>query len=564
MNSAPLLATMLAGRELLGRSNPRLLDWSTRQWRAWREREQSPHAFGAMPRFIAVAALTCLDDLRLHAGLMQLLHLPGLRANLVLTLPSNDALEVARSQARREAWLGLVAMVAEADWPALQAGFAPDQPLALFPGPTMLTASELATARALLEAPGSGDSVDIEYVIVRRAGDLGSVQAHTTLPGALGRLLAIDPDALGIAESNDQPRSECATAARQASIRHEGGRVDLPPLQKGDELLVIACPDHGSAQSIARLSGDIHEGQRQVRLFPPAALLTTRPQRLRIEMRRGEGAVTASDLLFHVPPARLEPWMLSAFLNRGGAGNPVVQAFAEGTGCRLAFAEDEPEILRDIPIVWGVLRQSDRILDQAKRQSLYYFYIDHAYFDRGHCKSYRIARNAYEAGPVRACPSDRFDALGVVTGPWRKGGHEIIVCPPTEYFMQAHGCPDWLETTLTKLNAVTDRPIVVRTKPQHAEAAVPLPQALETAHALVTHSSNVAIEAACLGTPVFVSPMSAAAPVGRTDLDGIETPAYPDRAAWLAHLAYNQFSFEEIGDGRAWRMLRELECRELA
>jgi hypothetical protein len=116
---------------------------------------------------------------------------------------------------------------------------------------------------------------------------------------------------------------------------------------------------------------------------------------------------------------------------------------------------------------------------------------------------------------------------------------------------------------LATLARVTDRPIVVRAKPQPGEAAVPLPQALETAHALVTHSSNVAIEAACLGTPVFVSPASAAAPIGRTDLDAIESPAYPDRAAWLAHLAFNQFSFEEIGDGRAWRMLLELEGREL-
>ena len=82
------------------------------------------------------------------------------------------------------------------------------------------------------------------------------------------------------------------------------------------------------------------------------------------------------------------------------------------------------------------------------------------------------------------------------------------------------------------------------------------------AHALVTHSSNVAIEAACLGTPVFVAPTSAAAPVGRVDLADIEMPIYPDREPWLAHLAYNQFSFEEIRSGEAWRMLLELEERD--
>jgi len=80
----------------------------------------------------------------------------------------------------------------------------------------------------------------------------------------------------------------------------------------------------------------------------------------------------------------------------------------------------------------------------------------------------------------------------------------------------------------------------------------------------VTHSSNVAIEAVCLGTPVFVSPSSAAAPVGRTDLSAIEDPVYPDRQPWLAHLAYNQFSYDEILEGDAWRMLLELEQRDFA
>lgn len=339
--------------------------------------------------------------------------------------------------------------------------------------------------------------------------------------------------------------------------------VDLPPLSHADEAVVAVDVGAGAEQAIARLWGGLHSGRRRVRLAPPAILLATRPRRISIEVLGEDGCRAQSDYSFHVAPDQLQPWMLSAFLNRGGAGNPVVQAFAEGAGCRLAYAEDEPDVLRDIPVVWGVLRQSDRILDQAKRQSLYFYYIDHAYFDRGHGHNYRIARNAYEAGAVRACPPDRVDALGLDIRPWRKGGREIIVCPPTEYFMKAHDCADWLETTLARLKASSDRPVVVRTKPRPGEAATPLPQALETAHALVTHSSNVAIETVCLGTPVFVSPASAAAPVGQTDIERIETPAYPDRAAWLAHLAYNQYSFDEIGDGRAWRMLRELECRDL-
>lgn len=254
--------------------------------------------------------------------------------------------------------------------------------------------------------------------------------------------------------------------------------------------------------------------------------------------------------------------MVTCYLNRGGAGNPMVRAFAEGIGCALRYAEDETGPRPGVPIVWGVLRNSDRVVAYARQLEQYFFYIDHAYFSRGHGSNYRITRNRYEAGRVRKCPPDRLAAHEIAPKPWRKGGSNILVCPPTDYFMAAHNCRDWLEKTMETLRLHTDRPIVVRLKPKPGETVEPLDQAFRRAHALVTHSSNVAIEAAIAGTPIFVSPSSAAAPIGLTDLTKIEQPVYPDREAWLAHLAYSQFSFEEIRSGTAWRMLLEWEERE--
>lgn len=562
MSSTRLLTNCLAARNMLESQNARLLDWTERQWQRWLERERSGGGPTWKSSLVLVAALTCLDDLRLHVGLMQLLQLREVRAAPILTFPGDDALNIASAEARREGWQALVVMIADAQLPAALAELEPDQHLAVFRQPVLMTEAELSAVEALLKGSDSAKNSKVEHMFIGLARDWRP-QGVAAGTASLARLAVADAEVLGEACPVEEALKPVAEMSRVNDLRLAGGKIDLPVLGRGDELLVMACQDD-KAEVIAHLAGRLAGGQRQVRVRVPAPLLTTVPQRVLIELRRAEAGSSTTNLEFFVPPSRIEPWMLSAFLNRGGAGNPVVHAFALGTGCRLAYAEDEPEILRDIPVVWGVLRQSDRILDQAKRQSLYFFYIDHAYFDRGHGKSYRIARNSYEAGPVRICPSDRFQALNVQILPWRKGGREIIVCPPTEYFMQAHGCQDWLETTLAKLEAVTDRPVMVRTKPKPDQAAVPLAQALESAHAVVTHSSNVAIEAACLGIPVFVSPTSAAAPVGLTDLDAIETPVYPDREPWLAHLAYNQFSFEEIGDGRAWNMLRELEERDLA
>jgi hypothetical protein len=447
MSAHAPIAAMLAARHALERSNPELLAWSRAQWQTWLQKEQRETGTASA---VAVARLTCLEDLPCHVGLMRILAGAAIRPPLVLTFPTEEMARLARSQARREGWGGLVRMVAEAESGELLPLLAGDAQLFAFPAPALAPTATFDTSH-----------------------DDG-------LNAAFRELFSLDP-------------------------------TKLPPP-------------------------------------PPSAGLAQ--------------VAEAAQPVLQVLPTQLKPWMLSAFLNRGGAGNAVVRAFAQGVGCRIAFAEDEPDVLHDIPVVWGVLRGSDRIVAQAKAQLLHFFYIDHAYFDRGHGKSYRITCDRYEAGPVRRCPSDRIDALKVEVRPWRKFGREIIVCPPTDYFMAAHGCSDWLETTLATLRSVTDRPIVVRQKPQPGEDTVPLVEALETAHALVTHSSNVAIEAACLGTPVFVDPASAAAPIGRTDLSQIEDPAYAERHAWLAHLAYNQFAFDEIQNGRAWKMLLELEERE--
>ena len=40
-------------------------------------------------------------------------------------------------------------------------------------------------------------------------------------------------------------------------------------------------------------------------------------------------------------------------------------------------------------------------------------------------------------------------------------GSKIIVCPPTDYFCEAHGTYGWLDSTLKQLKTYTDRKIVI-------------------------------------------------------------------------------------------------------
>jgi hypothetical protein len=482
MSSHEFAAGMLAWRRALEARHPQIAAAVSAELTKWLQVQRQEPADVSKPLLIVLAHVSCLEDLNAQVGIAQMVAFSDLRCSIVLTLPTQALTGIARQQARRNGWGGLLTII-EAE-----------------PSPAKRTKREAWPA------------------------------AEQSLGGA-------------------------ASPAK---------RLSIPALGVGDELIVRTAREPFHSDVIERRPARLLSASEPFAIRLPGNMLGPAPRMVRVEAHKPDGTVVGDRALVQVLPSQLEPWMISCFLNRGGGGNPVVRAFANAIGARLAYAEDEPPVLQDISVVWGVLRDSDRILAQAKAQSLYWFYIDHAYFDRGHRRSYRITRNRYEAGAIRRCPSDRIAELGIDTRPWRKGGREIIVCPPTDYFMQAHGSSDWLETTLATLKSVTDRPVIVREKPKEGETAVPLPTALETAHALVTHSSNVAIEAVCLGTPVFVALTSAAAPVGLTDLSKIEEPVYPDRDEWLSHLAYNQYSFEEIADGRAWKMLLELEERELA
>jgi hypothetical protein len=170
---------------------------------------------------------------------------------------------------------------------------------------------------------------------------------------------------------------------------------------------------------------------------------------------------------------------------------------------------------------------------------------------------YRITHRGMSPVLLLRNPEPR-PALRVAMRRWRKDGRHVVLALPGETLGRAIGLdvPGWIATIGARLRAATDRPIRVRPK----YSRVPLAGDLRDAWALVTHSSNVAVDAVICGIPVFVAPTSPAAPAGRTDLD-IEHPAMPDRDAWWASLTCQQFTLSEMADGTAWRLMRQIAAQ---
>lgn len=321
----------------------------------------------------------------------------------------------------------------------------------------------------------------------------------------------------------------------------------------------------GHTGAIATISHSWLDRRQSVQRVEPMLMASVRPQqRIWFDLPAREAIGTAVVKCGNVR-RDLQASRVTCYANRSGPGNDLVLGFALGHGCRLSYAEDHD--FDDMPgtaLVWGILRGSDRVVASAVENGRSFLYCDHAYFNRGHLRNYRIILNGHATTRMRDCPDDRTAALGVSLKPWRETGSHILLCPPTDHFLRAHGCPNWVANTLSTLRHCTDRPIVLRNKPKPGEPTRTLEEDLENCHALVTHSSNAAVEAVVAGIPVFVDPACAAIGVGCSDFSRIEHPLTPDRRLWLANLAYTQFSFEEILRGEALSIIRDYWDMEAA
>jgi hypothetical protein len=230
----------------------------------------------------------------------------------------------------------------------------------------------------------------------------------------------------------------------------------------------------------------------------------------------------------------------------------------------------------EIAVFYGFDRNLQKVMRDYRAAGKAVVYVDLGYWNRregGPLHGYhKVSVNgrhptAYFQGTKHS--ADRFDRLGIAIQPWKPAGRHIIVAGMSAKGAEAEGFDPhaWEEWTIEELRNVTDRPIIYRPKPSWIEARpIPgskfapglddLPGLFVDCHAVVTHHSNVAIDALMAGIPAFVTDGPATALCFR-DLERIESPWRPDGRAQFAYdLAHAQFKVSEMRDGTVWRHLK--------
>ena len=236
----------------------------------------------------------------------------------------------------------------------------------------------------------------------------------------------------------------------------------------------------------------------------------------------------------------------------------IMSSLAHGWGDKAQIVRGAPPQDQSAFAVWGHLWLAESIIPPAIKDNRPFWFIDNGYWkaarddpENGH---YRLTYRGRAPVALNKPDYERGAASGVKIKPWRKSGRHVVIATQSNQFGRPFGidAPAWAASIEQRVRQHTDRPVVVRPK----GSLRPLSADLRDCWALVTHSSNAAVEAVALGIPVFVEPDSAAAQVGNRDLSDMENPLMPDgREQWWNSLMCQQFSLGEMHDGTAYRHL---------
>jgi hypothetical protein len=243
-----------------------------------------------------------------------------------------------------------------------------------------------------------------------------------------------------------------------------------------------------------------------------------------------------------------------------------VERFAQG--CNGITVSSQEAVLTSTTHPWCIRGMKfTGLVQQAWQEKRTFYYIDNGYFGNQSRKNYfRIIKNhVHDIRPVIQRDNTRLIQCPGVNTKSFTPGRKILLAPPSpkSFTLWNINQDQWIEDTVAQIKQHTDRPIEIRLKRIREERLVEntMEQALaDDVHCLVTYNSVAAVEAVILGKPAIVLGPNAAAQVASCSIEEIENPRIPthdERQAWLNHLSYSQFTFEEMSNGTAWRILND-------
>jgi len=241
-----------------------------------------------------------------------------------------------------------------------------------------------------------------------------------------------------------------------------------------------------------------------------------------------------------------------------------IRSFVDGCGAVWATDNDIQNNTQHPMIFSGITITLVR--DQALHHNLDYYYIDTGYFGNAKKKDYlRVTKNAYHNWfPIVERPRDRLDVANPDLTKFCRGNH-ILLVPPDSKICTAMNLGDpeqWINDTVALIQQYTDREILVRRRTMNRTHRLIehtfINQLQQDINAVVTYTSNCAVESAMHNIPVVSLGRTGATQVCPFDIQQIDSlpDVDPDlKESWLRHLSYSQFTQDEMLSGLAWAIV---------
>jgi hypothetical protein len=238
--------------------------------------------------------------------------------------------------------------------------------------------------------------------------------------------------------------------------------------------------------------------------------------------------------------------------------------FTRGSGGKFVSYEEMYENTTD-PMCWAGFFKP-QWLEICRKHNLKFYNLDSGYFGNKKTKTiFRLSVNNFQnVNPIINRPNDRWEQLNIPQYSFKQGS-AIVIVPPDRKIVHPLGLgseDQWIDETVLKIKNFTDREIKIRKRPEpRADRIVSntfKDFIKDDTFCVVGYSSNALVEAAMLDIPVISLGHSATKSLYTYQLEDIEKikPAYlSDKQAWLNHLAYSQFTKEELLSGAAWELI---------
>lgn len=205
---------------------------------------------------------------------------------------------------------------------------------------------------------------------------------------------------------------------------------------------------------------------------------------------------------------------------------------------------------------------NEHILVDKIDRNLPFWFIDSGYtnFIESNKKWHRLVRNHLHFNQNFIAPADRLCVFPSFPQPWRRNGSTILIVEPGEFAAGIFHteAKSWGQQVAADLRKYTDRPIEFRSK-TNKKTRKSLYQQLLTGdyYCTISINSNSAIESIWAGIPAITLDKHVSNLVTRNSLSQINDLYYGPLGNWIAWLSYCQFTYDELMDGTALRIIKE-------